>query len=86
MQKWNTPPERPQSADEKNWVICLVIMFTLTVIIIKMSQMAHICIFCDWQQQISYSLGKILKGLSGFFQKMVYLIGFEVTVNIEGRN
>ena len=41
MQKWNTLTDRAQRVDEKNGAICLVIMFTLRVTVIKMSQMAH---------------------------------------------
>ena len=28
MQKWNIPTDRSQRVDEKNGVVCLVIMFT----------------------------------------------------------
>ena len=38
MQKWNIPTDRTQKADEKNGVICLVIMFTPRVMVIKMSK------------------------------------------------
>ena len=37
IQKWNISIEWAQKADEKNGVICLVIMFTPGIIIIKMS-------------------------------------------------
>ena len=33
--------DRAQREDEKNGVICLVIMFTPRVMVIKMSKMAH---------------------------------------------
>ena len=46
MQKWNIPTDRVQRVDEKNVIICLVIMFTPGVMAIKMSKMAHFCIFC----------------------------------------
>ena len=42
MQKWNIPTDRAQSVDEKNVVICLVIMFAPGVMVIKMSKMAHL--------------------------------------------
>ena len=45
MQKVNITMDRAQSGDEKNGVICLVIMFTSKVIVIKMSKMAD-CSFC----------------------------------------
>ena len=41
MLKWNIPTDRAQRVDEKNGVICQVIMFTPRVMEIKMSKMAH---------------------------------------------
>ena len=41
IQKWNTPTNRARRADEKNWVIFLVIMFTPGGIVLKMSEMVH---------------------------------------------
>ena len=46
MQKWNVSRDRARLVDEKNGVIFLVIMFTIKVMVIKMSKMAHFCIFC----------------------------------------
>ena len=40
MQKANITMDRARRENEKNGVICLVIMFTSKVIIIKMSKMA----------------------------------------------
>ena len=40
MQKWNISTNRALSVDEKNGVICLV-MVTPRVMVIKMSKMAH---------------------------------------------
>ena len=37
IQRWNKPTDRDQKVDEKNVFICLVIMFTSRVIVIKMS-------------------------------------------------
>ena len=37
--------DRAQTVDEKNGIICLVIMFTLRVMVIKMSKMAHFLYF-----------------------------------------
>ena len=45
MQKLNTSIDIVQRVNGKNGVICLVIMFDPSVTIIKMSQMAHFCIF-----------------------------------------
>ena len=36
---------RAQRVDEKNWVICQVIMFTPRVMVNKMSEMAHFLYF-----------------------------------------
>ena len=41
MQKWNMPTDTTQRVDEKNGVICLVIMFTPEVMVIRMSKTAH---------------------------------------------
>ena len=45
MKKWNITTSRAQRVDEKNGVICLVIMFTPTVIVIKLSKMVNFFIF-----------------------------------------
>ena len=45
MQKLNISIDIVQRVNGKNGVICLVIMFDPSVTIIKMSQMAHFCIF-----------------------------------------
>ena len=37
MQKWNIPTNTAQRLDGKNGVICLVIMFTTRVMVIKMA-------------------------------------------------
>ena len=93
MQKWKIPTGRPQRADEKIEAICLIIMFTPRIMVIKMSKMAHIMYFLLMTAEKSVSSGKILsvnlKDLIGFFQKMVWLISFGITVrlwNKEGRN
>ena len=44
--KRNISTGRAHRVDEKNGVICLNIMFTLRVMVIKMSKMADFCIFC----------------------------------------
>ena len=45
MQKWNTPMDRAQKVDERNGFICLVFMFTLGDMMIKMPKMAHFFVF-----------------------------------------
>ena len=39
--KWNIPSDRFLREDKKNGVICLAFMFTLRVMVIKMSKMAY---------------------------------------------
>ena len=81
---WNISTDRAQTADGKNRAICLVIMFTPWVMVIKMSKMAHFCIFYWRQQKTSHSLGKTFKctwKIFEFFQKIVWLISFRVTVH-----
>ena len=46
MQKWNITTIRVQRVDEKREVICLVIMLTPKVMVVKMLKMAHFCTFC----------------------------------------
>ena len=41
MQKWNIPMDKAQRVDEKNGVICLV-MLTPGVMVIEMSKMGHL--------------------------------------------
>ena len=45
MQKWNMPTNRAQKLHGKNGVICLVIMFTPRVMVIKVSKMAPFLYF-----------------------------------------
>ena len=59
MQKGNIPADRDQRVDDKNGVICLVIMFTPWVMVIKISKTAHFIYFFWCQQKISHSLDKI---------------------------
>ena len=63
MQKWNIPTHRvdeknAQRINEKNRIICLVVMLTPRVKVIKMSKKAH-CL--SFQQKIGHSLSKIFK-------------------------
>ena len=55
MQKWNIPMDIVQSVDEKNGVIWLFIMFTLWVIVIKMSKMT----FCANESKKSVTVWAI---------------------------
>ena len=41
IQKWDIQTHRAQRVDEKNGVICLVIMLSPRVTVIKMSKMAY---------------------------------------------
>ena len=45
MQKWNMLMGRARRIDEKNAVICLVIIFSPGVKVIKMSKLAHLFVF-----------------------------------------
>ena len=46
MQKWNIPPtDRAQRVDVENKIICIVIMFTPRVIIVKMSKNGTFFVF-----------------------------------------
>ena len=47
MQKRNIPMGRVQRLPEKNWVICLVILFTSKVIVIEISKIVHFFVFFD---------------------------------------
>ena len=83
--------QRTQRVDEKNGVICLVIMSTSRVIVVKMSKTAHFCIFYWWQQKSSHSLGKIFKYigktlLSSFRKWYVKRLWSYRLCDIKGRN
>ena len=45
MQKLDIPTDRAQRLDEKNGIICLVIMFTPGVMVTRMSKMAQFLCF-----------------------------------------
>ena len=60
MQKWNTPTDRAQRVHGKNGVVCLVIMFTSRVMVIKMLNIAYFLYFLLMPAQISHSLDNIL--------------------------
>ena len=45
IQKWNIPTDTTQRVDKKNGVICLVMMLTPRVMVIKMPKMAHFLYF-----------------------------------------
>ena len=67
MQIRNIPTHRTQRVGEKNGVICLVIRFTLGVMIIKMSKMAHFVYFllmpAKHQSQFGQNINVHLKDL-----------------------
>ena len=60
MHKVNITTDRAQIGDEKNGVICLVIMFTSKVIVIKMSKMADFLYFLLMAAKNSQNLGKCI--------------------------
>ena len=45
MQKWNIPMDRAQRVDEKNGLLCKFIMFAPEVMVVKISNMAHLLYF-----------------------------------------
>ena len=60
MQNWNIPTEKAHRVDEKNGIICLVIMFNPRVMVIKTSKVAHFLYFllmtafeCTWRNLLS---------------------------------
>ena len=65
-----------------NLHICLIIIFTPRVMVIKMSKTAHFCIFCWWLLKISHSLGKKFNCISAIlfrsFRKLCSLFGFQL--------
>ena len=85
MQKWNTETDKTQKVDEENGVIYLGIMFTPTVMVIKMSKMAHFLYFqlmtAKKLWQFQQNIYVHLKDLIEFLQKMVWLISFRFTIH-----
>ena len=66
MQEWNITTDGASRVDEKNGVICLIIMFTLGLIVIKMSRMTHLLYFLlVTARKISFSSVRKLCGLLG---------------------
>ena len=67
MQKLNLPTDRAQRVDEKNGIICLVIMLASGVIVIIMSKMAHFLYFllmpANNQSQFGENINVHLKDL-----------------------
>ena len=84
MRKWNIQRDRVKRINEKNGVICLFIMFTPRVMVIKILKMAHYLHFllmtAKSQSQFWQNIWVLPKGLIEFFHKIVWLIGFGVTV------
>ena len=64
--------------------ICQIIMFNPRVMVTELLKNgSSFCIFCWWKQKISHIMGKCLRAPERSyrdFQKMVWLIGFEVTI------
>ena len=71
-QNQNKPMGRVQRVEEKNRVICLFIMFNPGVMVIKMSKKKN--------SQFGQNIYVHLKDRIEFFQNILWLIGFRVTV------
>ena len=82
IEKSNIPTDRAQRVDEKNGVICLFIMFTPRVIVIKMSKMAHFLYFLLMAAKTSHNLRKVFgciwKILLSSIRKCYGLLGSEL--------
>ena len=61
MKKWNILTDGAERVDEKNWAICIVVMFTPKVMVIKMSNMAHILCVLLMTAKNHSQFGQILK-------------------------
>ena len=85
MQKWNIPTDRAERVDGQNGVICLVIMFTLRVMVIKMSKMAHFLYFqlipAKNQSQFKCIFTCIWKILFSSLGKMLWIVGSWATIS-----
>ena len=84
MQKWIIPADRTQRIDEKNGVVCLVIMFTPWVTVLLCHTWLIFCIFCFMAAKYLSLWANYLSASEGFYeflQKMPWLIGFGVTIN-----
>ena len=62
MHKWYKPINRAVRVDEKSGVICVVIMFIPTVMVIKKSKLLFFVFSTDNSKKISHSLWKIFTG------------------------
>ena len=61
-QRWSKPTDRAQRVDEKNVFICLVIMFTSWLIVIKMSNNGSFLYFLlTTAEKVSHNLGTQFK-------------------------
>ena len=83
LQRWNIPTGRAQRVDDKNTVICLAIMFTPGITIIKISHLTPFLYFllmtANNESQFGQNVLVHLKDLTEFFQKIVWEIGSGVT-------
>ena len=61
IQKWNIPTERAQRLDEKNVALCLVVMFTPRVMVVKMSKLAYFLFFLLMAANNYSQFGQIFK-------------------------
>ena len=60
MHKVNITTDRAQIGDEKNGVICLVILFTSKLVVIKMSKIADFSYFLLMAAKNSHNLDKCI--------------------------
>ena len=82
MQKWNILTDGAQKVDEKNGVICLVIMFNPRVIVIFECQ-KWLIVFStdDSKAQFGQNISVYLEDLIYLFQKILWIIGFWATIS-----
>ena len=82
MQKWNILTDGAQKVDEKNGVICLVIMFNPRVIVIFECQ-KWLIVFStdDSKAQFGQNISVYLEDLIYLFQKILWITGFWATIS-----
>ena len=80
MKKWNIATGRVQRADEKTGVICLFIMLTPQVMLIKMSKMAHFLysLLIPAKNQWQFVQNICVSSLS---QKILWIVAFWATIS-----
>ena len=79
MQKWNIPTDGAQRVDEKNGVLCLDVMFTPRVMVVKMSKLAYFLYFLyfSWDtkgRNITKLLSQLKKHRNPGFSRLEILL------------